>query len=100
MERLFAHLIEVHDGAFPAWYAPLQVAVLPVGAGSDGAARSFESRCLEAGLRVERWSEGSVALRVREAAKRRVPYVAVIGAREEASELGVAPRQIGLGVAP
>ena len=25
MERLFAHLIEVHGGAFPAWCAPVQV---------------------------------------------------------------------------
>src|SRR5439155_21516712 len=30
MERLFGHLIEVHDGAFPAWFAPVQVVVLPL----------------------------------------------------------------------
>jgi threonyl-tRNA synthetase len=85
MERLFAHLIEVHGGAFPAWYAPLQVAVLPVGPGQDDAARSFEADCLAEGLRVERWSEGSVASRVRAAAQRKVPVVAVIGAREAAA---------------
>jgi threonyl-tRNA synthetase len=85
LERLFAHLIELHAGAFPAWYAPMQVAVLPVGAGQDEAARSFEAGCLAEGLRVERWSEGSVASRVRAAARRKVPVVAVIGAREAAA---------------
>jgi threonyl-tRNA synthetase len=85
LERLFAHLIERHGGAFPAWYAPLQVAVLPVGAGQDDAARSFEAGCLAEGIRVERWSEGSVASRVRAAAQRKVPVVAVIGAREAAA---------------
>ena len=31
MERLFAYLIEVHGGAFPVWFAPVQVMVVPVG---------------------------------------------------------------------
>jgi len=83
LERLFAHLIEVHGGAFPAWYAPLQLAVLPVGAGQDNAARAFEAECVAAGIRAERWPEGSVASRVRVAAQRKVPFVAVIGQREE-----------------
>jgi threonyl-tRNA synthetase len=82
LERLFAHLIEVHGGAFPAWYAPRQLAILPVGAGQDEAARAFEAECLAAGIRAERWIEGSVASRVRAGAQRKVPFVAVIGARE------------------
>src|SRR6266540_7514550 len=52
MERLFAHLIEVHEGAFPAWYAPMQVAVLPIAAAQDAAAGAFAGRCRRAGLRV------------------------------------------------
>lgn len=30
MERLSAYLIEVHAGTFPAWYAPVQLVLLPV----------------------------------------------------------------------
>jgi threonyl-tRNA synthetase len=60
----------------------LQLAVLPVGAGQDDAARAFEAECQAAGIRVERWIEGSVASRVRAAAQRKVPFVAVIGQRE------------------
>jgi len=84
LERLFAHLIEVHEGAFPAWYAPVQVSVLPQGPAAGDAVVSFERRCVAAGLRAEVRSEGSLALRVREAARRRVPYVAIIGDREVA----------------
>jgi threonyl-tRNA synthetase len=84
MERLFAHLIEVHRGAFPVWYAPVQLVAVPVGEGQHAAAEELAGRCVEAGLRAEVEREGSVGARVRAAATRRVPYVAVIGAREAA----------------
>jgi threonyl-tRNA synthetase len=83
MERLFAHLIEVHGGAFPAWYAPVQVEVLPL-ADLDPA-YAFQRAGVEAGLRVEVSASGSLGSRIRQAAVRKVPYVAVIGAREAAS---------------
>ncbi|MER7005613.1 threonine--tRNA ligase [Dactylosporangium sp. NPDC000555] len=82
MERLFAHLIEVHDGAFPAWYAPVQLEVLPVG---EAAVRGFADRCRALGLRVEESYAGSLAARIRDASVRRVPFVAVIGANELAA---------------
>ena len=53
LERLFAHLIEVHQGAFPAWYAPVQVVVLPVGEDQADAAAAFGRACVAAGLRAE-----------------------------------------------
>jgi threonyl-tRNA synthetase len=81
MERLFGHLIEVHGGAFPAWYAPVQLAVLPVGDADAEAAYRFAA---DAGdLRVEVHVAGSLGARVRDA--RRVPFVAVIGPREAAA---------------
>ena len=94
MERLFAHLIEVHKGAFPAWYAPVQVAVLPLrhvggsaacprSPGEDHAAARFAAAAEAEGLRVEVHAEGSLGARVRDA--RRVPFVAVIGTREAAN---------------
>lgn len=82
LERLFAHLIEVHQGAFPAWYAPIQLAVAPVGEAQDAPARDFVNSAMRSGLRAELLAEGSLGLRVRAAAARKVPYVAVIGARE------------------
>lgn len=82
LERLFAHLIEVHEGAFPAWYAPIQVVALPIGDGSAEAAEAFVAAAIRAGLRAEVRYDGSLDARIRDAAGRRVPYLAVIGARE------------------
>ncbi|WP_435132564.1 threonine--tRNA ligase [Actinacidiphila sp. bgisy144] len=91
VERAVAQLVEVHGGAFPAWLAPLQVAVLPVGPEQAGAAAEFAARCAGLGLRAEVSDpeQGSLGARVRRA--RLVPYQAVVGAREAAGGL-VAPR--------
>ncbi|TDB75730.1 threonine--tRNA ligase [Micromonospora sp. KC723] len=84
MERLFAYLIEVHQGAFPPWYAPVQLVVLPVDGAQAEAAGRVARRALDAGLRVEVDHAGSLGARVRDAARRKVPYVGVVGAREAA----------------
>ena len=85
LERVMAHLIEQHGGAFPAWLAPVQGAVLPVGQDDAGAAREFHELCLDLGLRSEVYDadRGSLGARIREA--RLVPYQAVIGGREAAA---------------
>jgi threonyl-tRNA synthetase len=99
MERLFGHLTEVHAGAFPAWYAPVQVVVLPVGGDELPAARRFADDCAAAGLRVELAAEGSLGARVRDA--RRVPFVAVVGPREVAAgEVSLRERGPGNGTGP
>jgi threonyl-tRNA synthetase len=83
MERLFAHLIEVHDGAFPAWFAPVQLEVLPVGDADPG---GFVRRVQALGLRIQVSYPGSLSARIRDASMRRVPYVAVLGANEIAAD--------------
>jgi len=85
MERLFAHLIEVHGGAFPAWYAPVQLEVLPLSAEQEDAAWAVHRSGVAAGLRAEVSAAGSLGARVRQSALRKVPYAAVIGPREAAS---------------
>jgi threonyl-tRNA synthetase len=82
MERLFAHLIEVHAGAFPVWYAPVQIMAVPVGAGQDDAADALARDAVAAGLRAEVDRDTSMGARIRAAAQRKIPYVAVIGPRE------------------
>jgi threonyl-tRNA synthetase len=44
---------------------------------------SFADEAIAAGLRVSVHHDGSLGARIREAALRKVPYIAVIGAREE-----------------
>ncbi|KPI10835.1 threonyl-tRNA synthetase [Actinobacteria bacterium OK074] len=86
LERAMAHLIETHAGAFPAWLAPTQVAVLPVSDAEHEAADRFVRRCLDAGLRarLDTPDQGTLGARVR--AARLVPYQAVIGRREAAAD--------------
>jgi threonyl-tRNA synthetase len=84
MERLFAYLLEAHGGAFPVWYSPVQLVAVPISDEQDAAAAAFARRAVDAGLRAQVAVEGSLNSRVREAAGRKIPYVAVIGAREAA----------------
>ena len=85
LERLLAHLIEVHQGAFPVWYAPVQLVVLPVGGQQQASAFRLADAARRAGLRAEVAADGSLGLRLREIISRRVPYAAVIGPKEDSS---------------
>jgi threonyl-tRNA synthetase len=87
MERLCAHLIERYAGAFPVWLAPVQLVVLPVDDAHAAAAQRLRAAAANALLRVEVMApRASLGARIRRAARRRVPFMAVIGDRE--SELG------------
>ena len=86
LERLVAHLTEVHAGAFPAWMAPVQVVVLPVTCEQLPAAAALLRRFTAAGLRAELAEPGRGTLGARIRSHRLVPYQAVVGARETASD--------------
>lgn len=83
MERMVAFLLEVHQGRLPAWLAPVQVVLLPVGADQLRGAQEV-ARAL-APARVQVLSEGSLGSRIRQARTVRAPWIGVIGAREQAS---------------
>ncbi|MEV4071591.1 threonine--tRNA ligase [Nonomuraea fuscirosea] len=85
IERLVAHLVEVHGGAFPAWMAPVQAVVLPLSDAERPAADEVLRRCLAAGLRAELAPAGRGSLGARIRAHRLVPYQLVVGPREAAS---------------
>lgn len=86
VERAVAHLIEQHQGAFPAWLAPTQLVILPISDAEIPNAASLARRCAGLGLRarIEGPDRGSLGARIRDA--RLVPYQAVIGAREAADD--------------
>lgn len=86
VERAVAHLIEQHQGAFPAWLAPTQLVILPISDAEIPNAASLARRCAGLGLRARIGGpdRGSLGARIRDA--RLVPYQAVIGAREAADD--------------
>ena len=92
MERMVAHLLEVHNGALPVWLAPTQVVVMPATSGAVAYAREVKDALVKAGLRAEADDrDATLAARVRDAQQRRAPYVAVVGEKEAATR-GVAVR--------
>jgi threonyl-tRNA synthetase len=82
-ERMVAHLLEVHGGAFPPWLAPIQLVALPVTDEQAPQAEQLVRLAIEHGLRAELSSEGSLASRVR--MHKLVPYLLVIGKAEAAT---------------
>jgi threonyl-tRNA synthetase len=94
MERFVGGLIEHYGGAFPVWLAPVQAAVIPIRQEHEPAARACADALRAAGLRPELVrADGTLAARVRVAETMKVPYIAVLGAREaEAGTVSVRRR--------
>jgi threonyl-tRNA synthetase len=84
VERFFGILLEHYAGAFPVWLAPEQVIVLPITDRNAAYAFKVRDRLVEAGLRakVDDRSE-KVNLKIREAQLMKIPYMLVVGDREE-----------------
>ena len=85
LERLVAHLIEIHAGAFPPWYAPVQLVAVPLGEAQAATADGVVRAATGAGMRAELAGpeHGSLGARIR--SHRLVPYQAVIGPAEAAA---------------
>lgn len=88
IERFLSVYIEHTAGNFPVWLSPIQVRLLPVStdkhlAGTEKIAEEFRHR----GVRVEiDVADETVGNKIRKAAKKKIPYVLVIGDKELASE--------------
>ena len=96
-ERFIAILTEHFAGAFPLWFAPEQVRVIGITDEVADNARSLVDELASAGLRAH-FDERAETLnyKIREAETMKVPYMAVIGAREAAAGT-VAARARGAG---
>jgi len=92
VERFFGVLVEHVGGAFPTWLAPEQVRLLTVSQQFNGYAEQVRQRLEAAGYRVEAdLSDDKLGAKIRQGRLMRVPYLAVIGAKES-EEGGVAVR--------
>jgi threonyl-tRNA synthetase len=84
MERFAGILIEHYAGRFPVWLAPVQVMLLPVADRHRQYAQGLARELGAAGFRVELDERSeSVGRKVRDAELARVPYMLVLGDREE-----------------
>ena len=84
IERFMAILIEQTGGAFPLWLAPVQAVVLPVSERFAEYSEQVRARLAAGGVRVELDSRNEkLGYKIREAQIQKVPYMLVVGAREQ-----------------
>jgi threonyl-tRNA synthetase len=92
IERFMAILIEHCGGAFPVWLAPVQTKVLTLTERQEEFGREVADRIAGAGLRVELDDRNEkLGYKIRAAQLEKVPYMLVVGDKEEAART-VAPR--------
>ncbi len=86
LERFIGILIEHHAGALPVWLAPVQVVVLNITSRQDSYARSVAESLRRSGLRAEAdLRNEKIGFKIREHTIQRVPYLLVVGDREQES---------------
>ena len=97
IERFIGILIEHFAGAFPTWLAPVQVRVLPISDKYMDYAKKVEAQLDEAGIRVDVDTRSEkIGYKIREARKARIPYMLVVGEKEEAEgKVSVRSRFLG-----
>ena len=84
IERFIAILTEHFSGAFPLWIAPLQVIVLPITERTHDFARLIADKLLAAGFRASTDCRNEkIGFKIREAQLQKVPYMLVLGDKEE-----------------
>jgi threonyl-tRNA synthetase len=84
LERFIAVYLEHTGGDLPLWLAPVQAVVLPVGEQHEEYAGKVDGALRQAGVSSEMDARNeTLAYRVRQAETQKIPYVLVVGNREQ-----------------
>ncbi|HJX59583.1 threonine--tRNA ligase [Candidatus Woesebacteria bacterium RBG_19FT_COMBO_47_8] len=96
LERTIAFLIEKYHGSFPLWLSPVQVKVLPITEKALKYANSVYLKLKEAGIRTEVDSRNeTLAAKIRDAQLAKVPYMLILGPKEEEASLVSVRNRLG-----
>lgn len=88
IERFIGILIEHFAGAFPTWLAPVQVKVLPISEKHLEYGKKVLKELEDAGIRAEIDERAEkIGYKIREAQMNKIPYMLVVGAKEEEQNL-------------
>ena len=88
IERFIGILIEHFAGAFPTWLAPVQVKVLPISDKYMEYGKKVLAALDQAGIRAEIDERAEkIGYKIREAQMNKIPYMLVVGAKEEEQDL-------------
>ena len=84
IERFIGILIEHFAGAFPTWLAPVLVKVLPISDKYMDYAQKVLDELNNSGVRAEIDTRAEkIGYKIREAQMKKIPYMLVVGAKEE-----------------
>ncbi|MEW5806302.1 MAG: threonine--tRNA ligase [Acidobacteriota bacterium] len=84
IERFVGGLLEHYAGAFPAWLAPIQIRILTITDRTRSYAMKLKETLASNGFRVEAdLRNEKIGLKIREAQLEKIPFMAVVGDREE-----------------
>jgi len=97
LERFIGVLIEHYKGEFPLWLAPVQIMVLPILEENQSFAKKVLENLKEKGFRAEiNLSNETLSKRIREAEMQKIPYLVIIGKKEEkAKKIAIRQRKFG-----
>ncbi|MDD2753064.1 MAG: threonine--tRNA ligase [Candidatus Portnoybacteria bacterium] len=96
-ERFMGILIEHYAGAWPAWLAPEQAWLLPIGEKHTDYANSVAQKLRAAGIRIAVKNESdTIGKKIRAGEQQKVSYLLVMGDKEIAAD-SVAVRERGKG---
>ena len=88
IERFVGILTEHFAGKFPTWLSPVQVKILPISDKHIEYGAQVMARLKEAGIRCELDERPEkIGYKIREARNERVPYMLVVGQKEEENGL-------------
>ena len=84
IERFMGILIEHFAGKFPTWLSPVQVKILPISNKFNDYAEKLKKQLSAEGIRIEMdCRDEKIGYKIREARNERVPYIIVVGEKEE-----------------
>lgn len=88
LERFIALLIEQTAGILPLWLAPEQIRILAIGNQNQDYAKAVYESCLKQGFRVQvDVRPDRLAAKIHRAEKERVPYLLIVGDKEQEKQL-------------
>ena len=86
LERFVGTLIEHYAGAFPIWFAPVQIAIVPIRDEHVAFAEEVKTNLQSVGLRVTIDGRNeSLNKRIRENTVKKIPYILILGDKERDS---------------
>lgn len=86
-ERFIGIIIEHFGGAFPLWLASVQAVLIPVSEKQEKFAGKVLEELKENGIRADVYGSGeTLDKRIREAELQKIPYILVVGEKEEKSK--------------